>query len=105
MCSGTNRLTQGEARGPYGPRPHPPSQRERAGEAPRRAGARAPDGSGRDLSTATGAGGMRGYKGPHVHSYLDAALARLAAPAHTPPVVQWQSDRELLAWRAWRLAI
>jgi hypothetical protein len=23
----------------------------------------------------------------------------------TPPVVQWTSDRELLAWRAWRLAV
>ena len=31
------------------------------------------------------------------HGYIAAAAA--------PPVVQWQSDRELVAWRAWRLAI
>ncbi len=31
------------------------------------------------------------------HGYIAAAAA--------PPVVRWQSDRELLAWRAWRLAI
>ena len=31
------------------------------------------------------------------HGYIAAAAA--------PPVVQWHSDRELVAWRAWRLAI
>ena len=50
MCSGTNRLVRGEARGPYGPRPHPPRPRERAGEVARRGG------------TTAGAGGRTSKK-------------------------------------------
>src|SRR5438045_6626875 len=50
MCSGTNLLTRGEARGPYGPRPHPPRHRERAGEVARRGG------------TTAGAGGRTSKK-------------------------------------------
>src|SRR5437764_13130858 len=50
MCSGTNRLVRGEARGPNGPRPHPPRHRERAGEVARRGG------------TTAGAGGRTSKK-------------------------------------------